>query len=212
MIRALAVIALLGGLASPTEAQVHVGLSAFAGGFVPVGELFESVRIGGQTGPIVINVGQEPGAVIGGRLTLWLSRLGIDAEAVYAFSNADLPQALTDAGADDDAALFMGSLNLMYVLVQAPFSPLSIHISGGAGVIRRTGGFFDNFESTTDVAGVFGLGVRYGFSRLAYLRFDLRDYLSSFAPTTRTDFQFDSKVQNDLIGTLALELVFTPIQ
>ncbi len=212
MSRALTVIALLGGLASASEAQVQVGLSAFGGGFAPVGELFQSVRVGGQTGPIVLNLGQEPGAVIGGRVTLWLSRLGIDAEAAYAFSNADLPQALTDAGAADDAAVFLGSLNLMYVLVQAPFSPLSIHVSGGAGLISRTGSFFDSFESTTDFAGAFGLGIRYGLSRLAYIRFDLKDYLSSFAPTTRTGFQFDSKFQSDLIGTLALEFVFSPIQ
>ncbi len=212
MIRALAVMALVGGLASPAEAQVQIGLSAFGGGFVPVGELFESVRIGGQTGPIVLNVGQEPGAVIGGRVTLWLSRLGIDAEAAYAFASADLPQALTDAGANDDAAVFLGSLNIVYVLVQAPFSPLSVHVSGGAGLISRTGDFFNSFESTTDVAGVLGLGIRYGLSRLAYVRFDLRDYLSSFAPTTRGGFQFDSNFQNDLIGTLALEFVFSPIQ
>ncbi len=211
MVRALAVIALLGGLASPTAAQVQVGLSLVGGGFVPVGELFESVRVGGESGPIVLNLGQEPGAVLGGRVTVWMSRLGIDAEAVYAFSSADLPRPLTDAGAENDAALFLGSVNLVYVLVQAPFSPLSVYVSGGGGLISRTGGFFDNFESTTDLAGAIGFGVRYGFNRLAYLRLDLRDYLSSFAPT-RAGFQFDSKFQNDLIGTLALELVFSPIQ
>lgn len=212
MVRALAVIALLCGLASPAAAQLQVGLSVVGGGFVPVGELFEAVRVGGETGPIVLNVGQEPGAVLGGRLTVWTSRLGIDAEAVYAFSNADLPQPLTDAGAENDAALFLGSLNLVYVLVQAPFSPLSVYVSAGGGVISRTGGFFNGFESTTDLAGAIGFGVRYGFNRLAYLRLDLRDYLSSFAPTTRGGFQFDSKFQNDLIGTLSLELVFSPIQ
>ncbi len=212
MVRALALFALLGGLATPLQGQVQVGLSALGGGYVPVADLFETVRLGGETGPIVLNLGQEPGAVVGGRVTVWLSRFGIEAEAAYALSNADLPQAAADAGAADDAPLFLGSLNFLYVLVEAPLSPLSIHLSAGAGLVSRGGEFFSGFDNTTDFAGALGLGLRYGLSRLAYVRVDLRNYLSSFAPATRAGTRFDSQFQNDLVGTLALELVFSPIQ
>jgi hypothetical protein len=72
--------ALLSSLAAPLYGQVQVGLSAFAGGFLPMGELFEELRLAGQR---VANVSQEPGPAIGGRVTVWISRFAIDAEAGY---------------------------------------------------------------------------------------------------------------------------------
>lgn len=200
--------ALLATLATPLHSQVQVGLSAFAGGFLPVGELFDELRLAGQ---IVANVSQDPGPAIGGRVTVWMSRFAIDAEASYAFSNVDLPSAIVDLGLDNSAAAFVGSVNVLYVIFQAPFSPLRIYVSGGGGLVSRSGDFFDIFEGTTDIAATLGFGLRYGLGRAMQLRFDVRDYISSFAPTRR-DEVFDSKLQNDLIATIGLEFVLRPVE
>lgn len=206
--RLMLTAALLVSLAAPLQGQVQVGLSAFAGGFLPVGELFDELRLAGQ---IIANVSQEPGPGIGGRVTVWMSRFAIDAEVGYAFSNADLPKAIIDLGLDNSASVFVGSVNVLYVVFQAPFSPLRIYVSGGGGLVSRSGDFFDIFEGTTDVAGTLGIGLRFGLSRATQLRFDVRNYISSFAPTRR-DETFDSKLQNDLIATIGLEFVLRPVE
>lgn len=186
---------------------MQLGLSGYGGAYLPLSNLFAAVRVRPDTAqPIVLNLGQEPGLLAGGRLTVRLSRLAVEAEVGYGFSDLDLP---TEAGGLGDASVVLGSLNLLYDVIQAPFSPLSLFVSGGAGFLSRGGDFFDAFDGTTDIAGVLGLGVRIGLGGVTYLRFDIRDYISSFAPEAG-GFQFDSKVQNDLLATLALELVFAP--
>ncbi len=200
--------ALLASLAAPLQGQVQVGLSAFAGGFLPMGELFEELRLAGQ---LVANVSQDPGLAFGGRVTVWKSRFGFDAEAGYTFSNVDLPQSIVDLGLDNKASVFVGSLNVLYVIYQAPFSPLRIYVSGGGGLVSRSGDFFDIFEGTTDVAGTLGIGLRFGLGRATQLRFDVPDYISSFAPTRR-DEAFDSRLQNDVIATIGLEFVLRPVE
>jgi hypothetical protein len=192
---------LLASLATPLRGQVQVGLSGFAGGILPMGELFEELRLAGQR---VANVSQEPGPVIGGRVTVWMSRFGVDAEMGYAFSNVDLPSSIVEMGLDNSASVFVGSL-------KAPFSPLRIYVSGGGGLVSRSGDFFDIFEGTTDVAGTLGIGLRFGLGRATQLRFDVRDYISSFAPTRGVE-EFDSRLQNDVIATIGLEFVLKPVE
>jgi len=191
--------------AAPVAGQTQVGLSAFGGAYVPVADLFDDVLIRSRA---VINLGHDPAIAVGGRLTLWLQRFGIEAEAGYALAGVDIPQGLVDSGVEDGAHVFLGSLNAIYVIFQAPFSPLSIHLSGGAGIVSRGGEFFDQFEDTTDVAGTLGVGLRFGLGRLTRLRFDVRDYVSSFAPSRVV--QLDSKLQNDVMATIALEFVLSP--
>ena len=199
---------LLTSLAAPLPGQVQVGLSGFAGGFLPMGELFEELRLAGQR---VANVSQEAGPVIGGRVTVWKSRFAVDAEVGYAFSNVDLPSSIIEMGLDNSASVFVGSLNVLYVIFQAPFSPLRIYVSGGGGLVSRSGDFFDIFEGTTDVAGTLGIGLRFGLGRATQLRFDVRDYISSFAPTRGVE-EFDSRLQNDVIATIGLEFVLKPVE
>lgn len=207
MVRKLTLtLAFLGGIGvTPAAGQVQVGLSALAGGFLPISDLFESVVVQQRA---VINLGQNPALAMGGRLTLWLRRFGVEAEAVYALSGVDVPQGLVDLGAPEGAYVFLGSINALYVLYQAPFSPLSVHLSGGGGIVARGGEFFDTFEDTTDLAGTLGLGIRFGLGRATRLRVDLRDYVSTFQPTRI--IKLDSHLQNDLIATVAIEVVLSP--
>jgi hypothetical protein len=199
---------LLAALAAPLHGQVQVGLSGFAGGLLPVGELFDELRLAGR---IVANVSQDPGPVVGGRVTVWMSRFAVEAEAGYGFSKVDLPSTIVELGLDNSASLFVGSLNVMYVIFQAPFSPLSIYVSGGVGLVGHSGDFYDIFEGTTDIAGTLGFGLRFGLGRATRLRFDVRDYVSSFAPA-RGEEEFDSRLQIDVVATVGLEFVLRPLE
>ena len=59
---------------------------------------------------------------------------------------------------------------------------------------------------------VLGLGLRFGLAPAVFLRFDLRDYISSWAPRALDGFQFQPILQNELIGTIAVEFSLTPSQ
>lgn len=204
-------VALAGCTASPLDAQVRVGLSAFLGGYLPANNLFESVRLGDVDQPIILNLGHKAGIVGGGRLTLRLSRLAIEAEATYVSSDLDIPGAVAEE-VPSGASIFLGSLNALYDVYRAPFSPLTLYVSGGGGLVARSGSFFERFTGTTDVAGVLGVGLRFGLAPALFLRFDLRDYISSWAPRASDGFQFQSILQNELIGTIAVEFSLTPSQ
>lgn len=184
-----------------------IGLSVFGGGYFPVGDVLEAELFQAR---LVTEVGHEPSVSVGGRLSVRLSKLGVEAEAVYAPSSVDLPQAVEAESNLADASVFLGSLNVTYDIFQAPFSPIAIYLSGGLGIVSRSGNFYDLFEDTTDPAGAVGLGLRFGLGPLAQLRIDLRDYISSFKPT-RGDVERESKLQNDLIGTVGLEFTFSPM-
>ena len=146
---------------------------------------------------------QQASLAIGGRLSVWFSRLVVEAEGVYAFSNIDLP--VSDEGS---ANVYMGSLNVLYMIFQAPFSPLSIHVSGGGGLVSHSGLFYTNIQEKTDPAGVVGLGARFGLGPVANVRFDIRDYIYSFQPDAGGDR--GSKLQNDILVTAAVEFTFSP--
>lgn len=193
---------LIAVIGSPAAAQVRIGLSAFAGGFLPTGD----VPVPGVS---PIDLSQDVGPVFGGRLTVMFSRLGLEAEAGYALSGVDEFMAQRE-DLPIDAGIFLGSLNLVFVVYEAPLSPLSVYINGGAGIVSRGGDYFNFFDDTADPAGSVGIGLRFGLSPLVGLRFDLRDYISSFQPAGFGGNRKESKVQNDLIATLGLEFSFSP--
>ena len=89
--------------------------------------------------------------------------------------------------------------------------PLGKRVAKGKMTQEDVDKILDNVEGTTDVAGTLGVGLRFGLGRATQLRFDVRDYISSFAPTRR-DEGFDSKLQNDLIATIGLEFVLRPME
>ena len=208
MVRSLALTAGLAVLlASPVQGQVSIAISPFVGGYLPLANVLEVIRFEGF--PPLLNVSHKPGLLLGGRLAIRKLKFGIEAEAGYALSNVDLPSQVTDAGVPDDANVFLGSLNITYDVFQAPFTPLAFYISGGVGLVSRSGDFYRNFQNTTDPAGALGVGVRFGLGPNARLRFDLRDYIYSFQ-ASRGDAQQESKLQNDLIITVGVDFTFTP--
>lgn len=194
------------------QQPVQFTVSGFGGVYIPAGDLFDQLSAEGA-----LRFGQETSFTLGGRLAVWpIPRLGIEVEGAYAGSDVEFKGAFLGETAFDttlSANAFYGSLNVIYTVIRPPFEPLAIYVSGGIGLVARGGFFFDDFfqsldqrleTETTDVAGVAGFGIRYGISPLLNIRGDFKDYISSYRPFAGSD----SKLQNDLLITVALEVVF----
>ncbi len=213
MLRKLALAAtLLLIVVFPSQAQVRVGLSAFVGGYLPTNSLFEQIRLSGDTtGPIVLNLGQKTAPIVGGRITVRvLKQLAIDMEGGFAFSNLNTPPT-ADPDASDKSTVILASLSAMWIFYEAPFSPLNFYLSAGVGWNTREGNFWRNWEGISSFGGTFGVGMRYGLTSLLGLRFDIRDYVYKFEPTV-SNFTFSPVTQNDIILTVAVDFVFSPVQ
>lgn len=200
-------LALLFGLAAPAGAQMELAVSPIGGVYLPSADVLNRVPTeGGQV--VAFNISHDPHVLFGGRLSFRFSRLGVEAEAAYTPSDLDI---IEDREVIDDASVFLGSVNLIFVLFEAPFSPFSVHATGGVGLVNHGGDLFEFFEDTTDPAGSFGLGIRFGLGPLAQIRVDVRDYIYSFEPSIRNvDADLGSQLQNDVLATVGLEFTFSP--
>lgn len=200
---------------SSLQGQAQFTISGFGGVYLPAADLISGVfPISGQE--VAATFKQKTIVNFGGRIGVWPTRrLGFEAEVLYQLSklNADLlipavrrppPDivlGLDQGSLEEDANVFMGSVNVVFALIRPPLEPLVVYISGGVGFISRGGDGFDAFDDTNDVAGVWGLGLKYGVARSLWLRADVRDYVSSFK-----EGDLDSKVQNDLTLNAGFEL------
>ncbi|MGD8700512.1 MAG: hypothetical protein PVJ43_14545, partial [Gemmatimonadales bacterium] len=97
--------------------------------------------------------------------------------------------------------------------IAPPLDPVAFYVSGGIGIVSRSGDFFEGADDTSDIAGVVGVGLRYGLGPGWRIRFDVRDYISSFV-NKELDELLDtgSKLQNDIMLTAGVEFFFNPGQ
>jgi len=216
--RPMAVLACLALLVpSSLVAQMQVSVSGFGGATLPAADLVDVLipEIG------AFSFGHKTGWNAGGRLALWpTARFGIEVEGAYIGSNVEVKGVLPPVFVGDttfSANMFVGSLNLMWAAIAPPLDPVAFYVSGGIGIVSRGGDFFDGASNTSDIAGVIGVGLRYGLGPGWRIRFDVRDYISSFlnkqldedlAPAGGTG----SKLQNDIMLTMGFELFFNPGQ
>lgn len=216
-----AVLTLLLALSPSTlTAQTTVGLSAFGGVYLPTSDLFDGVVPVDTFGPSSLKFKQKTGWTLGARIGVWpSSRIGIEAEVAYVSSDVEGDFIVASGGrlipvsGSEPGSIFLGSLNLVYALIRPPLEPLAITVSGGVGIVSRGGDAWKNFEDTSDIAGVLGLGLKYGIAKALWLRFDLRDYISSFEEKNLSAVSLQgggSKLQNDLLVVVGVEWVLTP--
>jgi hypothetical protein len=212
----LACLALLVPSTLPAQSQLQITVGAFGGAVLPASDLVDVLipEVG------ALSFGHKTGWDVGGRFAVWpTARIGIEAEAAYAGSNVDLRGILPDFAQDTtiSASLFVGSLNVMWAVIAPPLDPVAFYVSGGIGLVSRGGDFFEGSDDTSDVAGVLGVGLRYGLGPGWRVRFDVRDYVSSFLNQALDDTLepaggTDSKLQNDIMLTVGVEFFFNPGQ
>jgi hypothetical protein len=190
MVRAMACGSiLLGSQVSSLEAQ-GLSFTPNIGVYIPTTELVRAAS--GE------EFKQEISLTLGGRLGVALSqRLGLEFTGAYAPSDLKI----TASGLGDqsqNANVFTGSGRVSYQLV--PYtSPIAFVVTGGVGVINRSGEFYSNVENKTDIGGTLGASARFRLGSLLRLQVSAEDYIykpkaeiPGFGPSD------EKKTQNDI--------------
>jgi hypothetical protein len=159
---------MLGLVANRPLVAQRISFAPSVGLYVPTTELVKAAN--GQ------DFKQEISITFGGRMNLELSnRLGLEFTGDYAPGNLKI----TQAGFSDqsqDANIFTGSGRISYQLV--PFSrPVAFLVTGGVGIINRSGAFYDGADKKTDIGGTLGASARFRMGRLLHLQISAEDYL-----------------------------------
>jgi Outer membrane protein beta-barrel domain len=187
-------VLLMGGVlalaATHSLVAQRISFAPNIGLYVPTAELVKAAS--GQ------EFKQEISITFGGRMGIALSdRLGLEFTGDYAPGNLKI----TQSGFSDqsqDANIFTGSGRISYQLV--PYtSPVAFLVTGGVGVINRSGAFYEGAEKKTDVGGTVGASARFRLGRLLHLQVTAEDYLykpkaeiPGFSPSD------EKKTQNDV--------------
>jgi hypothetical protein len=175
--------------AQPLVAQ-KISITPNIGVYVPTTELVKAAS--GE------EFKQEMSITLGGRLGIMLSdRLGFEFTGAYAPS--DLKVTASGLGdQNEDANIFTGSGRVsLYVIPQT--SPISFLVTGGVGVVNRSGAFYADVEKKTDIGGTLGATAGFRLGRLIHLSVSAEDYIykpkaeiPGFGPSDET------KTQNDI--------------
>ena len=171
-------------------AAQRISIAPNIGVYIPTTELVKAAS--GQ------DFKQEISLTLGGRMGIALSnRLGMEFTGSYAPGNLKI----TQSGFSDqsqDANIFTGSGRISYQLV--PFSsPVAFLVTGGVGVINRSGAFYAGTENKTDIGGTVGASARFRLGKLLRLQVSAEDYvykpraeIPGFGPSDQ------KKTQNDV--------------
>ena len=190
MVRAMACGSILLGLqVSSMEAQ-GLSFTPNTGVYIPTTELVRAAS--GE------EFKQEISLTLGGRLGVSLSqRLGLEFTGAYAPS--DLKITATGLGdQNQNANVFTGSGRISYQLV--PYtSPVAFVVTGGVGVINRSGEFYENVDNKTDIGGTLGASARFRLGSLLRLQLSAEDYIyKPKAEIPGFDPSDEKKTQNDI--------------
>ena len=167
----IARVVLVGGVllaagSHPLVAQ-KLSIAPNIGVYVPTTELIKAAS--GQ------EFKQEISITLGGRMGLQLgSRLGLEFTGNYAPGNLKITQ--TGASQSQDANIFTGSGRISYQLLPAR-SPIGFQVTGGVGVINRSGQFYANATNKTDIGGTVGASARFQLGSLLRLQVSAEDYI-----------------------------------
>jgi hypothetical protein len=168
----IARVVLVGGVllaagSHPLVAQ-KISIAPNIGLYVPTTELVKAAN--GQ------DFKQEISITLGGRMGLQFgNRLGLELTGNYAPGNLKI----TQSGFSDetqDANIFTGSGRITYQLLPSS-SPIGFQLTGGVGVINRSGAFYAGAENKTDIGGTLGATARFSLGSLLRLQVSAEDYI-----------------------------------
>jgi hypothetical protein len=151
----------------PATAQ-RISIAPNIGVYVPTTELVKAAS--GE------EFKQEISLTLGGRVGVAVSdRLGFEFTGAYAPS--DLKISATGVGDQAaDANVFTGSGRISYQLLPSS-SPVGFVVTGGVGVISRSGEFYANVQDKTDIGGTVGASARFRLGKLLLLQVSAEDYI-----------------------------------
>jgi hypothetical protein len=159
--------ALLMTQVEPVLAQ-RISITPNIGVYVPTTELVKAAS--GE------EFKQEMSFTVGGRLGLQLSdRLGLEFTGAYAPSDLKV----TASGLGDqteDANVFTGSGRISFHVLPST-SPISFLVTGGVGLVNRSGAFYADVEEKTDIGGTIGATAGFRIGSLLRLQVSAEDYI-----------------------------------
>jgi hypothetical protein len=79
-------------------------------------------------------------------------------------------------------------------------------LSGGVGLVRRSGEFYDAYDDPESTAGVLGVGSDFAVAGPAHLTLDFEAYLYSLQLRQPGSERFESGFQTDLLARVGLVL------
>jgi hypothetical protein len=193
-------VLLVGGVllvagAHPLTAQ-RISIAPNIGVYVPTTELVKAAS--GE------EFKQEISLTVGGRVGIALSqRLGLEFTGAYAPSDLKISQS-GFGDQNQDANVFTGSGRISYQLVPLT-SPIAFLVTGGVGVVNRSGDFYASMENKTDIGGTVGASARFRLGKLLRIQLSAEDYLykpkGEIPGFTASD---EKKTQNDIHLSLGL--------
>ena len=193
-------VLLVGGVllvagAHPLTAQ-RISIAPNIGVYVPTTELVKAAS--GE------EFKQEISLTVGGRVGIALSqRLGLEFTGAYAPSDLKISQS-GFGDQNQDANIFTGSGRISYQLVPLT-SPIAFLVTGGVGVVNRSGDFYAGMENKTDIGGTVGASARFRLGKLLRIQLSAEDYLykpkGDIPGFTASD---EKKTQNDIHLSLGL--------
>jgi len=174
--------------ANPLAAQ-RISFAPNIGVYVPTTELVKAAN-GDE-------FKQEISLTLGGRLGIALGeRLGLEFTGAYAPSDLKVT-ASGVGGPAQDANIFTGSGRVSFQLV--PYtSPVAFVVTGGVGVINRSGEFYSGIQNKTDIGGTLGASARFRLGSLLRLQVSAEDYLYKPRAEIPGFVSADKKTQIDI--------------
>jgi hypothetical protein len=181
--------------AHPLTAQ-RISIAPNIGVYVPTTELVKAAS--GE------EFKQEMSLTVGGRVGIALTqRLGLEFTGAYAPSDLKISQS-GFGDQNQDANIFTGSGRISYQLVPLT-SPIAFLVTGGVGVVNRSGDFYAAMENKTDIGGTVGASARFRLGKLLRIQLSAEDYLykpkGEIPGFTASD---EKKTQNDIHLSLGL--------
>lgn len=214
-----------GSLTERGDAQEmrRIVVTPYAGVFAPSSRVAElKSDMGGITSAIGIR--QQNSLALGMNASYWFNGFaGVEVGGAWAFSDARASLALSNQVSglsltgNESARVIMGSAKLMVNLM--PLSQrTALRLGVGPAIISRGGSAYkadDNgdFSGLTDIGGAVSLCSRIPLTDFLSLRMRAENYMYSSRLkfrdfSTNEEFSFGSKLQNDLIFSAGLQMVW----
>jgi hypothetical protein len=196
----------LTGLLSVSPLMAQVEFTPFAGGAIALGNLSDGFSFGDF---VFDNQKLQPSLVVGLHGGVWVTS-NISVEGTVMMS----PTVITSPSPDlsfggTESGLYNATTVLTYgvnVLLNFPPSEGFVEpfLTGGVGQRKISGeDTFGGFDGPTDLTFNVGAGIRWKIHPSYAIRFDVRDYISSFAPNE--EYGDDTEVsQNDLVISIGI--------
>lgn len=157
-------------VATPPVAAQRVSLSPAIGLYIPTAEFYKAATSGNSADLRK----QEVSIGLGGRLGIIGRRVGVEFTGEYAPSK--LKFNLAGQQSTEDANVFTGSGRLTLFVIPTS-SPIWFAISGGMGVVHRSGAAYAALTDRTDLAPTAGAQLGFHLGRLVAFTLSADGYL-----------------------------------